>query len=150
MRWPGAVSPALAADLGRAQRLLLPLARRLLPNLAIGNGLEPGWISRDPAVVQAYLDDPLVHDRITPRLAGVIVDGGAAVRSVAARWVVPTLLMWAGSDRCVAPAGSAGFARAAPPDRVQARVFGPLFHEILNEPEQRDVFDCLRAWLGRY
>jgi alpha-beta hydrolase superfamily lysophospholipase len=60
---------------------------------------------------------------------------------------VPTLLLWAGSDRCVAPAGSAAFAVAAPAAVLTARVFPPLFHEIFNEPEQAEVFAVLGAWL---
>ena len=55
--------------------------------------------------------------------------------------------MYAGSDRCVAPAGSAAFAAAAPNSVVSVRRFQPLFHEIFNEPEQVEVFSALRAWL---
>ena len=36
---------------------------------------------------------------------------------------VPTLLLYAGADRCVPPAGSAAFAAAAPPAVVTARVY---------------------------
>ena len=141
-------SPALDAGMSAAQRLLLAVLAPLLPNLAIGNGLKPAWISRDPAVVQAYGADPQVHDRITPRLVRFIVDGGALVRAHAAQWRVPTLLLYAGSDRCVAPAGSAAFAAAAPKGVVTTRVFAPLFHEIFNEPEQDAVFAALGAWLS--
>jgi len=56
--------------------------------------------------------------------------------------------MWAGSDRCVAPAGSAAFAAAAPRELVRTREFKPLFHEIFNEPEQGEVFGVLQAWLA--
>ena len=141
-------SPALDAGMSGAQKALLAVLGPLAPNLAIGNGLKPEWISRDPAVVKAYTDDPLVHDRVTPRLVRFIVDGGEFVRAHAARWRVPTLLLYAGSDRCVAPSGSAAFAAAAPARVVTARVFAPLFHEIFNEPEQADVFAVLAAWLS--
>ncbi|HKW83797.1 MAG TPA: alpha/beta hydrolase, partial [Burkholderiaceae bacterium] len=57
-------------------------------------------------------------------------------------------LMWAGSDRCVAPAGSTAFAAAAPRERVSTREFKPLFHEIFNEPEQGEVLGVLTAWLA--
>ena len=140
-------SPALDAGMNPFQKLLLAVLGPLAPNLAVGNGLKPGWISRDPAVVSAYIDDPLVHDRVTPRLVSFIVDGGEFVRARAAQWTVPTLLLWAGSDRCVAPAGSAAFAAAAPAAVLTARVFPPLFHEIFNEPEQAEVFAVLGAWL---
>ena len=140
-------SPALRIGMNGFQKLLLATLGPLAPNLAVANGLEPSWVSRDPAVVAAYVADPLVHDRITPRLTRFIVDGGEFVRGVAPRWRVPTLLMWAGSDRCVAPSGSAEFAAAAPKAVLQAQVFEPLYHEIFNEPEQAQVFMRLQAWL---
>ncbi len=141
-------SPALDPGMNAGQKLLLAALGGLAPGLAVGNGLKPEWISRDPAVVAAYLADPLVHDRVTPRLARFILDSGVLVRSLAPRWAVPTLLLWAGSDRCVAPAGSAAFAAAAPANTVRAQSFAPLFHEIFNEPEKDAVFAALGAWLA--
>jgi alpha-beta hydrolase superfamily lysophospholipase len=121
-----------------------------LPNLALGNGLKPEWVSRDPAVVAAYVADPLNHDRITPRLARFIVDAGALALQRAPAWTTPTLLLWAGADRCVAPAGSAAFAAAAPQGIVTAHAFPGLFHEIFNEPEQAQVLARLTGWLTRF
>src|SRR5580765_1888839 len=73
-------SPALDAGMSGAQKLLLKVLGPLAPTLAVGNGLQPDWISRDPAVVKAYALDPLVHDRVTPKLVRFIVDGGEFVR----------------------------------------------------------------------
>ena len=143
-------SPALAADMSAVQRLLLATLGRLAPDLAVGNGLKPEWVSRDAEVVRAYVTDPLVHDRITPRLARFILEGGELVRALAPRWRVPTLLMWAGADRCVAPRGSAGFAAAAPAGVVQAQPFEGLAHEIFNEPERERVLATLGQWLVRF
>jgi alpha-beta hydrolase superfamily lysophospholipase len=139
-------SPALDAELNPLQKLLMAIGA-LLPDMPAGNGLRPEWISRDPAVVEAYVDDPLVHDRITPRLARFILRGGAQVRAVASRWRTPTLLLWAGADRCVAPKGSAAFAAAAPAGAVRARAFEGLYHEIFNEPERDEVLAQLAGWL---
>lgn len=140
-------SPALDPGLSATQKQLLAVAGTLTPNVALGNGLAPEWVSRDPAVVRAYVADPLNHDRITPRLARFIVDGGALVRARAAQWRVPTLLLWAGADRCVAPGGSAEFAAHAPQAVVQHRCFDGLAHEIFNEPEQAEVLSHLTRWL---
>jgi alpha-beta hydrolase superfamily lysophospholipase len=140
-------SPALDPGMSAGQKLLLVLLGKLAPNLAVGNGLQPGWISHDAQVVRNYVADPLVHDRVTPRLARFIVDGGRFVAGRAGDWTVPTLLLYAGSDRCVAPAGSAGFAAAAPQACVAVHEFRPLYHEIFNEPEQAEVFGVLRDWL---
>ena len=140
-------SPALDPGMTAFQKLLLAVLGRLAPNLGVNNGLKPAWISRDPVVVKAYEDDPLVHDRVTPRLVRFMLDGGEQVRQHAANWSVPTLLLYAGSDRCVAPSGSAAFAQMAPHATVTAREFKALFHEIFNEPEQVDVFAVLHTWL---
>jgi alpha-beta hydrolase superfamily lysophospholipase len=141
-------SPAFDPGMNAGQKLLLGLLGPLAPNLALGNGLKPAWISRDPAVVRAYVADPLVHNRVTPRLVRFIVDAGAAVRTQAAAWRVPTLLLYAGADRCVAPAGSRAFIAAAPTAIVASRCFEPLCHEIFNEPEAEQVFAVLGQWLG--
>lgn len=141
-------SPALDADLGAFNRLLLALMPRLAPNLAVANGLKPQWVSRDPQVVAAYTADPMNHDRITPRLGHFIMAGGQVVRAQAPRWKVPTLLMWAGADRCVAPRGSAAFAAAAPRGTVTARAWPGLAHEIFNEPERKLVIEHLQGWVA--
>ncbi len=141
-------SPALDPGMSGLQRLLLSLALPLAPHLALGNGLKPTWISRDEAVVRAYKADPLVHDRITPSLVRMIVDSGEEVLAHAQDWVVPTLLMWAGSDECVDPSGSEAFAAQAPATVVQRRCYEALYHEIFNEPEREQVFAQLESWLA--
>jgi alpha-beta hydrolase superfamily lysophospholipase len=140
-------SPALDIGMSGFQKALLGVLGSLAPNLAVGNGLKPEWISRDPKVVAAYVADPLVHDRISPRLVNFFVESGLLVQQRASQWRVTTLLMFAGSDRCVAPAGSREFSKAAPAVRVTTREFTPLFHEIFNEPEQDEVFAALGLWL---
>jgi len=140
-------SPALDIGMTGARRVLLATLEAMTPNLGIGNGLDATGISRDPAVVAAYRADPLVHDRIAPRLVRFLADAGPAVLALAPRWQVPTLLLYAGSDRLVVAAGSAAFAAAAPAAVVTARPFASLFHEIFNEPEQDEVLGVLTAWL---
>jgi alpha-beta hydrolase superfamily lysophospholipase len=99
-------------------------------------------------VVRAYVADPLNHDRVTPRLVRFIVDGGALVRQRAPAWVTPTLLIYAGADRCVAPGGSDAFAAAAPAAVLQSHRYDGLAHEIFNEPEQARVLADLTTWLA--
>jgi alpha-beta hydrolase superfamily lysophospholipase len=142
-------SPALDPGFSAMQRLRLALGSRLLPNLAVSNGLSPQWISRDPQVVRAYIDDMRVHNRVTPRLARFIFDAGRHVMAQAASWRMPTLLLWAGADRCVSPRGSAAFAAAAPKSVVHARCFNGLAHEIFNEPERDFVVGALIDWLRK-
>jgi alpha-beta hydrolase superfamily lysophospholipase len=142
-------SPAIDPGMSVAQHSLLALLGRLAPGLAVGNGLSPDWLSHDPAVVQAYRVDPLVHDRVTARLVRFIVDAGAQVRRLAPFWRTPTLLLWAGADRCVAPAGSAAFAAAAPAEVVRHQAWPALRHEIFNEPERDQVLARVLDFLAQ-
>ena len=141
-------SPALDAGLSAPQKLLLALLLRVAPNLRVGNGLEDRYLAHDPAVVQAYRADVRVHDRIGARLARFLADEGARVLARAPTWPVPTLLLYAGDDRLVKPAGSRVFGQAAAPSgKVQAQCFDALYHEIFNEPAAQPVWDALDAWL---
>jgi alpha-beta hydrolase superfamily lysophospholipase len=142
-------SPALATRMTPLQKFLMAVVPRIAPNLTVGNGLDPRYLSHDRQVVQAYLNDPRVHDRISGRLARFIEDEAALVRARAGAWKVPTLLMYAGDDRVVDSAGSQAFSGAAPSAYVSARCFDGLYHEIFNEPGSQPVYDCLRQWLDK-
>ena len=142
-------SPALDPGLGWFQKLLLAILPRFAPNLRVGNGLNPEFISRDLAVVAAYKADPMVHDRIATRLALFIAQTGPATLACAPAWKVPTLLLYAGADKLVNPAGSRAFAKAAPKGVVNAHCFEALYHEIFNElaADRERVFAELKRWL---
>lgn len=142
-------SPAFDPGLSGFQKLLLALLPRIAPNLRVGNGLDPRYLSHDPDVVARYRSDRLVHDRISARLAVFIAENGPATIACAPAWKVPTLLMYAGADKLVNPAGSRAFADAAPNDLVTARCFESLYHELFNElqPDRERVFDQLQLWL---
>ena len=144
-------SPALDPGLGAVQKLLLATLPKIAPNLCVSNGLDAQYLSHDAAVVQAYRTDPMCHDRVSGRLARFIAEGGPAVVAQARRWVVPTLLMYAGADRLVNPAGSRAFAAAVPAAVVDVQPFEALYHEIFNEaaPERAQVLARLQTWLDQ-
>ena len=142
-------SPAFDTGLSAFKRALIGLMLRLAPDRTLSNGLNPDKLSHKAAVVQAYRRDRRVHDRISARLARFIDEHGPLVRQAAPQWRVPTLLLFAGNDRLVNPAGSVAFAEAAPPQVVSARRFDALYHEIFNEADNAAVFDTLRQWLDR-
>ncbi len=142
-------SPALDAGMNAFQKLLVAVLPRLLPDLRVGNGLNPAFLSHDPEVVAAYQADRLVHDRISARLARFIAEAGRATLAAAPQWTVPTLLLYAGDDHLVNAEGSRRFAKVAPRQVVSSRCFDTLYHEIFNEADAQPVFDALRRWLDQ-
>lgn len=146
-------SPALDPGLGSFQKMLLAIARKWMPLRSFSNGLNPKYLSRDPEVVKAYLADRLVHNQISARLGQFIATEGPATVAAAANWRIPTLLMYAGADKLVNPAGSRNFAalatqsKAVKPGMVTAKCFDGYYHELFNEPEPAPVFELLKTWL---
>ena len=147
-------SPALDPGLSGLQKFLVATLPAVAPNLCINNGLDPRYLSHDAAVVAAYRADPLVHPKISARLARFIATAGPATVAAAADWCVPTLLLYAGADHLVNPAGSRAFAAAAasprvPPGTLSVQGFESLYHEIFNEAPAgaAAVRAALKAWL---
>ena len=144
-------SPALDAGMNAFQKLLVSVLPKIAPDLRVGNGVKPQFISHDPAVVAAYKADPLVHDRISARLARFIAAAGPQTLALAPQWTVPTLLMYAGDDRLLNADGSRVFAAQAPKNVVTTQCFDTLYHEIFNEKDAGPVFATLKKWLdGRF
>jgi alpha-beta hydrolase superfamily lysophospholipase len=140
-------SPALDAGIGAVQKKLIALLKRWAPNLTLPNGLDVQGLSHDPEVVKAYQKDPMVHGRISARLADFIDSNGPYVVAAAPTWTKPTLLLYAGMDRLVRPEGSRAFAAVAPKDVVTSFCLEGQFHEIFNEADPSQAYASLRTWL---
>lgn len=144
----GLSSPALMVSLNSIQICLLNSVGRLVPNLAVGNGLNPEWISTDASVVRAYLNDPLAHNRVTGRLTRFMLESAKTVRQRACNWTTPTLLLYSGADRCVRSEGSRQFAASVPASLLQSKEYAQMSHEIFNEPDRETVLKELQDWLA--
>ena len=144
-------SPALDPGMSGGQKTLAKVLNALAPNLGVNNGLDPTFVSRDPQQVQAYRSDPLVHAKITARLITWLIRAGLQAQSAAGTLAIDTLLLVAGADRLVDPAGSRRFADAAPRERLALRWYDGFYHELFNEPvaERAKVLDDLDGWLAR-
>ncbi len=103
-------------------------------------------LAHDPEVGLAYRADPLVHGKISARLARDFLAEGAWVLAHAAEFPLPLLLMHGTADRLCAFEASQEFARRAPAS-CTLRPWPGLYHEIHNESEQREVFAEVVAWL---
>lgn len=140
-------SPALKLNVNAIQKALLATVAKWLPDFAVASGLKAEWVSNDANEVRIYKQDPIVHDRITGRTSRFMLDAGELVRQRASNWTVPTLILWAGSDKCVAPAGSEEFSQRAPKAVVTSQPFAHMAHEIFNEPDREKAMAPLGPWL---
>ncbi|HEY74831.1 MAG TPA: alpha/beta hydrolase [Thermoflexia bacterium] len=133
------VSPFLVA-LGR-------LFSRFWPRFGLDTKLDATAISRDPAVVDAYVNDPLVHSVATARLGAEMTETMEWVNAHAADLRVPLLILHGGADRLVPPEASRAFLeRVALEDKTYHEYEG-YYHEPHNEVGWERPLADLEAWL---
>ena len=136
---PGFEPPAWKLTLGK-------IMYNLWPTLTMSNELDRQGLSRDPEVVRAYNEDPLVHDRLSARLGMDMLQSGLWSLEHAAEFPLPLLLMHAGADRLTSAQASREFAAQAG-NRCTLRIWDGFYHEIHNEPEKEEMFGYLLEWL---
>lgn len=132
----------------KAFRVTLRVLGRIAPRLRLPSGVDPRTISRDPEVVRAYVEDPLVSRRVSPAWYAALRRAQAEVREGAGRLAVPALVLASPDDRLVDPAAIRRFVADAPAGRVDASWWPGLSHELLNEPERAEVLAAIDAWSG--
>ena len=154
-RQPQVRGLVLSAPAARVGRRVFPILRRLallvsrwFPRLRIV-GLGHRWVSRDPAVIADFSNDPLVfHGRFPVRIGAEILAAAQQMLDSAEAVRTPLLILQGTGDRIVDPNGSRQFhERAAAKDKT-LRMYDGLYHELLSEPERDQVMADLIAWLN--
>lgn len=141
--------PALRSD-AEPPALVLAIVRLIswIAPTAPLIGLDPAGVSRDPAVVAAYVNDPLVHHgKATARLITELSSAMRATLAAAPAIELPLLVMHGDADQLTSPAGSQALFDAAGSRDKTLTLYPGLYHEIFNEPERDQVLGDMSAWL---
>jgi acylglycerol lipase len=139
---PDSISPITVA-LGKVLSTLMPKA-----GLVQLNAKE---ISRDPAVVQAYVSDPLVHTgKTTARLAAEMLKTMRRVIEEASTITLPVTIVQGSEDKLVDPAGARMLYKTVGSADKTLKVYDGLYHEVFNEPEHAEVLGDVEAWLDAH
>ncbi len=148
----GAVLSAPAVTAGRHLSRITLLVGRLLsvlaPETRMVKPVDAGEISRDPEVVEQYLDDPLVYPgKVTARLGTELLQAMLYAATAASRVTIPVLLLQGSADRVVNPDGARlVFNTTQSPDKT-LKIYDGLYHELFNEPEHPRVLADIEAWI---
>jgi len=141
-------APALRTTMPPWWKLALAnVARVATPASGFPNGLDTEGLSRDPEVVRAYREDPLVHDRISPRTYFAFIEAAQRCRRDIRGLQVPTLMFTGMADRLVDPKGALEAAGAAPHDMMRFVTWSDAYHETLNDVGRENVIRDITAWL---
>ncbi len=135
-------APSLKVSFGR-------LTQNLVPKLTLPTGLNADHISRDKEEVRKYVNDPLVHDKISAKMGISVVDAGEYAIAHSGKIKVPTLVLHGSGDKITDSKASVAFAKNAGPE-VHIKLHDGLYHEIHNEPEKPAVFKDIIDWLNSH
>jgi alpha-beta hydrolase superfamily lysophospholipase len=108
-------------------------------------------VCRDPQVVRAYEEDPLVLKAIYFKLLGeTFIRGIDWLAENIANFDAPCLILHGGDDHLV-PVASAEwlYANVSSQDK-QIKIYPDLYHEILNEYEKDAVLEDIREWVEKH
>jgi alpha-beta hydrolase superfamily lysophospholipase len=126
------------------QRGFAAVAASIAPTLSIPSNLKGDQLSRDPAVGEAYFSDPLVWVKATPRFGKQFFAAMNEITTGAHEIDVPTLVLHGGADTIVPPQTTAFLADVPGFER---RLYPPLRHELLNEPEGPELVQEIVDWV---
>jgi alpha-beta hydrolase superfamily lysophospholipase len=119
----------------------------LVPKLGLIR-LEAEGVSRDPAVVQAYVNDPLVcRGKVTSRLSAELVKTMQRVTAEAAKITLPILIVQGSADKLVDPNGAQMVYDTVSSVDKTIKIYDGFYHEVFNEPEHDQVLGDVRVWL---
>ena len=119
------------------------------PSLTLSNELDPMELSHDPLVGKAYLEDPLVHGKISVGVYNnAIIQGNWALEN--ARLLnYPTLIMHGSDDRLTSHKASERFAKEAG-SLATIKIWEGLRHEIHNENNKEEIMNFMCDWIRKY
>jgi alpha-beta hydrolase superfamily lysophospholipase len=141
--------PAIAPS--EAPSKLLRFIGRVLSAIAPKLGLlqlDGNAVSRDRAVVDAYMNDPLVYrGKVCARLAAEMLRAMDRVLDQAQHITVPMLILHGEEDTLTSPAGSQKLYETIRSPHKSIKHYPKLYHEIFNEPEQQQVLSDAVTWL---
>lgn len=130
--------------------ILSRVLSRVWPTFGRDIGSNFSQLSRDPAVAQAWRDDPLTHSRGTARLGTEMAAAREWTNANAASLQVPLLMIHGGADRICPPAGSRlFFEKVSFPDR-ERREYEGGYHEPHNDIDVKQVLADVEDWLERH
>jgi alpha-beta hydrolase superfamily lysophospholipase len=121
----------------------------LMPQIGVTK-LDSESLCRDPAVVDAYNNDPLVHtEKITARLGAEFIKTMQEVSERASEIKVPILIVQGSDDKLADPSGAQLLYDLVGSEEKKITFYDGFYHEIFNEPEHEQVLNDVNTWLQK-
>ncbi|MBW1792235.1 MAG: lysophospholipase, partial [Deltaproteobacteria bacterium] len=110
--------------------------------------LDAEGVSRDPVVVDAYVNDPLVYKgKTTARLGAELLKTMRRVTEHATETKLPVMIVQGGDDKIVDPSGAQLLYDLVGSGDKTIKIYDGFYHEVFNEPDHKQVLNDVKTWL---
>ena len=120
----------------------------LAPHLHVLD-LKTEDFSRDPAAVQAMLDDPLIAGEVQPtRTVAELVRADERLKQEFPQMTLPVLIMHGTADKVTRPGGSQLFFDTVGSQDKTLKLYDGHAHDLLNDFGREQVMADIRHWIA--
>lgn len=134
--------------LTKAEVTLSKMFSVVLPKVGMV-GIDPAGISRDPGVIEAYINDPLVYrGKTTARLGSELLVAMNRVTERAGEITLPILIIQGSEDKLVNPTDAQLLHDTVSSEDKTLKMYEGFYHEVYNEPDYARVLNDVLVWLG--
>ncbi len=151
-KFKGAIISAPAIKISESISSMTITMSKILSKIAPKAGvlaLDVSGISRDPEVVKAYVNDPMVfHGKTPARLAAEMLRAMLRVKAEVSRIALPFITVQGSQDKLVDPGGAQMLYNGASSQDKTIKIYDGFYHEVFNEPEREVVLKDVETWLA--
>lgn len=122
------------------------ILEKVLPSVTLANEVDADAISQIPEEVEIYLNDPLIHDRVSPAYSISFMKKGEQVMAEAGKINVPLLLLHGTGDRLTDHRASRELAQRAG-DHVDYYEVDGGYHELHHDLNKEEVMKHIVSWI---
>ena len=122
------------------------LLQKIAPSITMGNELDANDISRDKTEVDKYINDPLVHDKISPNFSLTFIDSGKWAIENANKLQTPMCLFHGTGDKIIDYKGTEEFANKS--KNATLKLYKGGYHELQNDLCKEEMLQDVVNWLN--
>ena len=133
--------PAWKLSLGK-------IMQKIAPSITLGNELDANDISRDPLEVEKYINDPLVHDKVSPNFSITFIETGKWAIENASSLKTSMFLLHGTADKIIDYKATEKFAKNS--EKASLKLYENGYHELHNDLCKEELLTDIVTWLNAH
>jgi alpha-beta hydrolase superfamily lysophospholipase len=127
------------------------ILQKVYPKFTQKSTLDVKGISHDSKVIDAYIKDPLIHEKISAKMFFEIYNAGLWAIANLEKLTIPVLIQHGTGDNITSYKASKEFFENAKEKGkdIEYKEWEGLYHELHNEKEKEQIFEFVHSWIEK-